>query len=297
MFDTHSHVNFNNYKKDSSEIINDCLDKNIRLIVVGSQYDTSARAVQMAGNYEKGVYAAIGIHPIHLTQTEVTEEEFAFKSREEKFDKERYSELLRGFPPFAKGERGILKKIIAIGEIGLDYFHIPAGRDLLEIKEIQKEGLIPQLEFAKENNLPVILHCRGAKDEPYGAYYDLLKILNKFTVKCKNAERLRGVIHCFVGNFEIAKKFLDLEFYVGFTGIITFKNASSELLEAVRNIPLNKILIETDCPYLSPEPHRGERCVPQYAEFTLRKVAEIKGVSFEEAERQTDKNAEELFRI
>ncbi len=100
MFDTHCHVNFNNYKNDSEGIIKDCLDRNIRLIVVGSQYDTSARAAKIAEKYEKGVYAAIGLHPIHLTQTEVTEEEFTFKSREEKFDKERYSELLHlGAPP------------------------------------------------------------------------------------------------------------------------------------------------------------------------------------------------------
>lgn len=278
MFDTHSHVNFNNYKEDSPEIIKDCLDKNIRLIVVGSQYDTSERAVKIADVYESGVYAAIGLHPIHLTQTEVDEEEFSFKSREEKFDKARYHALIN-------------KKVVAVGEIGLDYFHIPEGRDFEEIKKIQKEGLIPQLVFAGEYNLPVILHCRGAKDEPYGAYYDLLEILKNFT------GGIKGVIHCFVGNLEIAQKFLDLGFYVGFTGIITFKNVSRKLLEVVRDVPLERILAETDCPYLSPEPHRGERCIPQYVEFTLKKITEIKGISFEEAERQTDKNTKELFRI
>ncbi|MFH0856597.1 MAG: TatD family hydrolase [bacterium] len=291
MFDTHCHVNFNNYKEDSREIIKDCLDRNIRLIIIGSQYDTSARAIRIAEEYENGVYAAIGLHPIHLIEMQVNEEEFAFKSREEKFDKGRYMELLRGALPLEKVERGILKKIIAIGEIGLDYFHIPANINFEEVRKIQKKGFISQIEFAREQNLPVILHCRGAKDNLYGAYNEMLEILEDFRGK------VRGVIHCFVGNLEIAEKFLNLGFYIGFTGIITFKNAGQELLEAVKNIPLNRILAETDCPYLAPEPYRGKRCMPQYVEFTLRKIAELKGVSFEEAEKRTDKNAEELFGI
>lgn len=339
MTDTHAHLNFNTFKDDAEKIIKDCLDRNIQIINVGSQYDTSARAVKIAEKYEKGVYAAIGIHPIHLSKTEVDEEEMHFKSREEKFDKERYMELLQKtsylVPPLQKGARGILSnnnKVVAIGEIGLDYFHIPDNMDFEEIKKIQKQWFIEQLKFAKEVNLPVILHCRGTKDKPYEAYYEMLKILEEtylplyqrgikgdFSMEeIKNTEKqnnrsimygkihhnlplgkwgIRGVIHCFGANLEIAEHFLELGFYIGFTGIITFKNASPELLEVVRKMPLDRILVETDCPYLAPEPYRGKQCIPQYVEYTLRKVAELKGISFEEAERETDKNARELFGI
>lgn len=306
MFDSHAHLNFNTFKEDANEIIKDSLDRNIRIINIGSQYDTSERAVKMAMEYEKGVYASIGIHPIHLSQTEVEEEEIYFKSREERFDRGRYEELLRTPPqpsrntrdksPFAKraGGQGGGSKVVAIGEIGLDYFHIPKGRDFEETKDIQKKGFVDQLKFAKDFNLPVILHCRGAKDDPYGAYGDMIDILREFAVKWG---MVRGVIHCFGANYEIAQEFLDLGFYIGFTGIITFKNAGKELIEVAGKTPLDRILVETDCPYLAPIPHRGERCVPQYVEFTLRKVAELKGVSFAEAESQTDKNTEKLFRL
>ncbi len=302
MTDTHAHLNFNTYKETSEKIIKKCIDRNIRIINVGSQYDTSARAVKIAENYE-GVYAAIGIHPIHLSRTEVDEEEMHFKSREEKFDKKKYEKLL-----CVGTHCNAPKKVAAIGEIGLDYFHIPDNMDFEEVKEIQKQGFIEQLEFAKEVTLPVILHCRGAKDNPYEAYYDILKILRKQNESSMELRKIspspplekggiRGVIHCFGGNLKIAQRFIDLGFYIGFTGIITFKNAGYELLKVVKNIPLERILVETDCPYLAPEPYRGKQCIPQYVEYTLRKVAELRGITFEEAETQTDKNANELFGI
>ncbi len=247
MTDTHAHLNFNTYKETSEKIIKKCIDRNIRIINVGSQYDTSARAVKIAENYE-GVYAAIGIHPIHLSRTEVDEEEMHFKSREEKFDKKKYEKLL-----CAGTHCNAPKKVVAIGEIGLDYFHIPDNMDFEEVKKIQKKGFIDQLEFAKEVNLPVILHCRGAKDKPYEAYTDMLEILRSVSPHSqepalslpKGGERgcLRGVIHCFGANLEIVRNFIELGFYIGFTGIITFKNVSPELLEVVKNIPLECILV------------------------------------------------------
>lgn len=279
MFDTHSHLNFNVFKEDAEVIIKDCLNKGINIINIGSQYSTSKRAVEIASGYEKGVYAAIGLHPIHLMQLDVDEEEIHFRTREERFFPEKYRRL-------------ISDKTAAIGEIGLDYFHIPSeGRgEKQNFISLQKSAFDDQMQFAGEVNLPVILHCRGSKDDPLGAYLEMLDIMRKYE------KNIRGVIHCFGANWEIAEKFLDLGFYIGFTGIITFKKAPLSLLEAVKRIPLERILSETDCPYLSPEPHRGERCIPQYVEFTLRKIAEIKNMDFEKIEKQVDENAGNLFR-
>lgn len=281
LFDTHAHLNFNIFKDDRDEIIKKCLDEDIWVINVGSQYDTSKVAAQIAEKYEEGIYATIGIHPIHLSQAEVDEEEIFFKSREERFDAEKYKELLND-------------KVVAVGEIGLDYFHIPKERDFDEIKKIQREGFIAQLNFAREFDLPVSLHCRGSKDDLFGAYEEMIDILNDFVVNSKGQKKLRGVIHCFGANSEIAKKFIDLGFYVGFTGIITFKNAK-DLQGVVRNIPLEKILAETDCPYLAPDPFRGKRNEPKYVEYVVRKIAELKGLGFEEVGSKVLENSRGVF--
>ncbi len=283
LFDTHAHLNFNTFKDDRDEIIKKCLDKNIWVINIGSQYDTSKTAAQMAKEYKEGIYASIGIHPIHLSQTEVDEEEIFFKSREEKFDRDKYKDILND-------------KVVAVGEIGLDYFHIPKERNFDEIKKIQKEGFIAQLNFAQEFNLPVILHCRGSKEDPFGAFEEMIDILNDFVVNSKGRKSLGGVIHCFGANLQIAKKFIELGFYVGFTGIITFKNAK-ELQGVVRNIPLEKILAETDCPYLAPDPFRGKRNEPAYAEYVVRKIAELKGLDFEEVRIKVLENSRGVFGV
>ncbi|MFH1187676.1 MAG: TatD family hydrolase [bacterium] len=283
IFDTHAHLNFNIFKDDRDEIIKNCLDKNIWVINVGSQYDTSKTAAQMAEKYKEGIYAAIGIHPIHLSQTEVDEEEIFFKSREERFDRDKYKNILNN-------------KVVAIGEIGLDYFHIPKERNFNEIRKIQKDGFALQLNFAREFNLPVILHCRGSKDDPFGAYEEMIDILSDFVVNSKGQKKLRGVIHCFGANLQIAKKFVELGFYIGFTGIITFKNAK-DLQGVVRNIPLEKILAETDCPYLAPDPFRGKRNEPAYAEYVVRKIAELKGLDFEEVRVKILDNSRGVFGV
>jgi TatD DNase family protein len=282
-FDTHAHLNFNTFKDEADEIIKKCLDKNIWVVNVGSQYDTSKVAVEIADKYEKGVYAAIGIHPIHLSQTEVDEEEICFRSREESFDEERYKNILSD-------------KVVAVGEIGLDYFHIPEKRVFDEIKKIQKDGFAAQLNFAKGVGLPVILHCRGAKEKPLEAYEDMFDIVDDFVVNSKKEKALNGVMHCFGGNLEIARKFIDLGFYIGFTGIVTFKNAK-EVQEVVKNIPLENIVAETDCPYLAPEPFRGKRNEPAYVEYVVKKIAEIRGLSLDEVENKIFENSRRLFGV
>ncbi len=167
-------------------------------------------------------------------------------------------------------------KCIAVGEIGLDY-HYPDFD-----KQKQVDLFIAQLELAKKYNKPVIIHNRDAVTD----IYDILKTYN-----------LKGVIHCYSENVEWAKKFLDLGFFISFTGIITFKNCGQELLDVVKFIPLEKILIETDAPFLAPVPFRGKLNKPEYVKYVAEKVAEIKNIVVEDVIKTTDKNVFNLFGI
>jgi TatD DNase family protein len=278
LIDSHSHVNFNTFKDDHDEVIKRALDKNIWLINVGSQYSTSERAVKIAENYPTGVFAAIGLHPIHLEKGMVNEEETQFKTVKEDFILENYRLLARQ------------PKVVAIGETGLDYYRLNiTNQSEKEIKDKQKKVFREHLILANELNLPLILHCRGSKDNPKDAYEEMLEILAE-------QKDLRGVIHCFGSSLEIAQRFFDLGFYIGFTGIITFEKAN-KLQEVVKNLPLEKILIETDCPYLAPEPYRGKRNEPMYVEFVARKIADIKKIEFKEVANITVKNTIKLFRL
>ncbi len=269
LFDSHCHLNFSSFKDEYRNIIVDCLNKEIGVINIGSQIDTSRKAIEIANQYiNKNIYASIGLHPIHSSNL---------------FDQDKYQELVDNNK----------SKIIAIGEIGLDYFHS------LENKTLQKQVFIQQLDFAEKNDLPIILHARGSQENPQDAYLDILEILSSpLSSLRRQGSSINGVIHCFGSNLEIAQKFIDLGFYIGFTGIVTFKNKSvQELQKVVKKIPLNKILIETDAPYLTPEPYRGEKNKPQYVEFVARKIAEIKETSYEEVCNQTTENVKKLFNI
>ncbi len=295
LFDSHSHLNFSVFKDIYPDIIADCLKKKIGIINVGSQINTSCQAVEIASQYPNDpIYASIGIHPNHLSGTEADEDEIKLKTSEEKFEADRYQKLI---------DEDKHNKIIAVGEIGLDYFYITENvrskkmeKTPGEPKRLQRQGLVAQLDFAQKNNLPIILHARGSKNNPVDAYEDLLDILK---LRIANyGLQVTGVIHCFSSTLEIAKKFLGLGFYLGFTGIITFKNKSvDELREVVKYVPLDRILVETDAPYLTPEPHRGEQNKPQFVEFVACKVAEIKNISYEEVSQQTTENVERLFSV
>src|SRR3989344_7414503 len=228
-FDTHTHANFNSFKDDSQEVIERALKNIVWLVNVGSQASTSKRAVEMAQNYQEGVYAAVGLHPSHL--------------EDESFDEKFYLDL-------AKNE-----KTVAIGECGLDYFRMK--NEELRIKNLQKEVFIKHIELAKKVNKPLIIHCRDSHE-------DLIKILNsKFSILNSPA----GVMHFFTGNYEQAKQYIDLGFYISFSGVITF---ASEYEELVRKLPLDKILIETDAPYATPVPYRGQRNEPSYVIETAK---------------------------
>ena len=307
LIDTHAHLNFNAYKTDSAEVIKRTLENDVWVINIGTQYDTSKKAVEIAQGYSEGVYAAVGLHPIHLNAGLVKmkldpvelpsathgvgPEEIVFNSREEEFDYEKYKEL-------AKNE-----KVVAIGEIGLDYYYKPKTKRKLELfQEKQREAFIQQLNLANELNLSVIFHCRMA-------HPDLIEILSE------NSEirPQKAVAHSFVGNLEELQKYLNFGFYIGFNGII-FKtiegikpNDSKAVIgtpsfqsvvfeENIKNTPLDKILVETDCPYLTPPQIEG-RNEPIYVKYIAEKIAKIKNINYEEIAKITTENAKNLFKI
>jgi len=277
LIDTHCHIQFNSYKDDYDEVIKRCTEKNMVLNCVGSQIDTSHRAVEYAEKYEN-IYATIGLHPVHLFSTEVDEEETKFKTREEKFDYEEYKKLAEH------------SKVIGIGECGLELYHLPENIDKEEVLNKQKEGFLLQYQLAQELNLPLVIHVRDAYDE----MVNLLEFLNT---------QINGVVHCYSGNWQQAQRFLKLGLYLGFTGVITFparktnSKPTEDLLEVVKNCPLERILIETDAPYLAPQKYRGERCEPWMVEEVAKKIAELKGIKVEEVIEITSNNAKKLFKI
>ncbi len=290
VIDTHAHLNFNAYKNDVDEVIKRTLENNVWMLNVGSQYTTSKKAVEIAEKYPEGVYAAVGLHPIHLetglVKIKIDPEEIEFKTLEEEFNYEKYKEL-------AKSSR-----VVAIGEIGLDYYWKPKTKTKIQqFKEKQKNVLCQQIELAQELNLPIIFHCRFA-------HSDLLKILQS-QVSSKNPApspkragstrsagfKLQGVIHCFTGTWQEAKQYMELGLYLGFNGLIFKMNFD----EIIKKMPLEKILIETDCPYLTPPQEGEKRNEPVYIKYIAQKIAKIKNLSYQKISEITTENARKLF--
>ena len=302
-FDTHCHLNFAAFDNDRDTIIKKCLSNNLWMIIVGTNYETSQKAVEIAEKYSQGVFAAVGIHPIHLEETKMDGSELdgqkGFIAKGEDFDYKKFKNLALSS-----------KKVVAIGEIGLDYWHKPKGKEKrARFKEKQKKAFLEQLDLAQELNLPSIIHCRVAHD-------DLLKILNsKFPAR--NASRsdaggqipdskIRGVMHGFVGNTEQLEKYLELGLYIGFNGIIFKSIEGINFEENIKKIPLDRILVETDCPYLTPLPAVASveagvmpptRNESLYIKYIIEKIANIRELEYEEVAEITAKNAKKLFRI
>ena len=282
LIDTHTHVNFNAYKDDGPEIIKRTLRENIWLINVGAQYSTSRRAIQYAEKYKEGVYAAVGLHPSHVHGDNLKQDKGAQEEvRElEEFDSEKYKELLEN------------PKVVAMGEIGLEY-----GDEISQqAKDKQREVLLKQLELTQQASKPVILHCRKAYDDLIETLTCLSDGCANCSFSCSSAGRaqFKGVVHCFMGRWSQAEKLMEMGFYFGFNGLITYARDYDKVID---KLPLERILLETDCPYLTPEPHRGERNEPLYVKYVAEKIAEIKKIKLEQVAEQTTKNARELFGI
>lgn len=292
MFDCHTHVQFEAFKDDWREVIDRSLKAGVSMVNVGTQRDTSVRAVEVANLYKEGVYAAIGLHPVHTTKSFHDEAELgggpaakAFTSRGEEFDYEFYRELAKD------------PKVVAIGECGLDYYR---RADSLELgadseKKRQAEVFLQHVKIAEETSKALMIHCRPSKGTD-DAYEDLLSLLQT------TSYQLPAILHFYVGSIAMTKKFLDAHsassgqagFNFEFGGVVTF---TRDYDEQIKLIPLDRLLTETDAPYVSPEPYRGKRNEPAYVAEVVKKLAELKGVSYDEMAKVTDENARRIFNI
>ncbi len=277
--DIHAHVNFAAYDEDREAVIERALEAGAWMINVGTQKDTSKSAVELAEKYEKGVYAIVGIHPIHTDKSFHDEKELGssgkelapseveeFTSRGEVLDENYYRELLKH------------PKVLGIGECGLDYF-----RCTPETEKKQRESFSAQIALANEFKKPLMLHVRNGSLK--SAYRDALAIL-------KLEAKVPADFHFFAGSWEEAKEILDAGFFLSFTGVITFARQYDEI---IKNTPLDRIMTETDCPYVSPEPFRGKRNEPMHVREVVKKIAEIRGEDFEKVRETLLQNAVKFF--
>jgi TatD DNase family protein len=245
--DIHSHTFFPNFKNDQKEIENKALENNVWFMNVGTDLQSSKRSIEIAEEYQNGVFACIGLHPTH--------------SNEEKFDIEEYRKLVSN------------PKVKAIGECGLDYFRMEK-----DTKEEQIEIFKKQIELSIESDKPLMLHIRDA-------YEDSLSVLKQYP-------KSKGNVHFFAGDYETAKKFIDIGFTLSFTGVITFANSYDEV---IKNIPLNMIMSETNSPFVAPIPYRGKRNEPIYVKEVVKKIAEIRGEDIEKVKTAIIANAKRVF--
>ena len=247
--DTHCHIYYDKYDHDINDVINRASNNNVNnIICVGVDLESSRKSLELAEQYQS-VFATVGYHP-----------------HEAKLTSENYLDEIKKISQKSK--------VVAIGEIGLDYYYEHSD------KKIQIKVFREQLELAKELNMPTIIHNRESDDDLY------------HNIKESNINK--GVIHCYSSDIKYANKLFELGLIVSFTGIITF---SKKLQEVVKEIPMDKIMIETDSPYLTPIPFRGKRNEPYMVKYVAEKIAEIKNISVEEVAEITTKTAKDFFSI
>lgn len=249
-FDSHAHYNDEQFNNDRDELIEKMYKEGItKIVVAGSNVDTSKEAIEIAEKYDF-IYATVGIHPQDIGNVD--------------------KDLIQ------IEKLSVHKKVVAIGEIGLDYYYTKDN------KEEQKDAFIKQIELANKVNLPIVIHCRDA-------YMDTINILKNIISPNKS-----GVFHCCQLNMELIKEALKLGFNISFAGPVTFKN-SKNVKECLDLIPLNRLQIETDAPYLSPEPFRGTRNNSINMKLTAQKIADLKEISLEEIAKVTYENTLRIF--
>ncbi|MFV0504055.1 MAG: TatD family hydrolase [Lachnospirales bacterium] len=250
-FDSHAHYDDKRFSKDRHDILENLKNKNVGCVVnIGADMKSSRASVKLAESYNF-IYATVGVHP-HDAKSMTDENLMEIK------------------------KLCLNKKVVALGEIGLDYYYDNSPKDK------QVFWFKKQLELAKELNMPVVIHSRDADQECFNII--------------KEAGHYKGIIHCFSGSSELAKEYVKLGFYIGVGGVLTFKN-SVKLKKVVEEINLDKIVIETDCPYLAPEPFRGKRNISEYLEYVCKEISNIKETSVEDIEEITWNNAKKVYEI
>lgn len=258
--DTHCHLDFPEFKHEVSSILGRAKTAGVeRIINVGVNVKSSKDSCDLARRYPE-IYATIGLHPHSALDLDI-------------------------------GTRGELmklaaqNKVVAVGEIGLDYYYLKRSSQFARYpsREEQIFCFEQMLDFAMETKLPVIVHCREAEA-------DILAILKSYS------GNIQGVLHCFSGNYDFAEKILDIGFAISFTGNVTYKN-NLDAAEVIKKVPLGSIMIETDSPYLTPEPYRGKRNEPAYVVEAAKKIAEIKDLDLDIIELETTKKAKKFFKI
>ena len=273
--DTHAHLNHPLFDKDREKIKQKCLDESFYVINIGTNLKSSQEVVELTNN--EHFFATVGLHPQNLKTGVLRKkvEEENSEKMENIFDYNKYKELASH------------KKVVAIGEVGLDYYWKPKTTKRKKIfKEKQKDLLLKQLKLAKELSLPVVFHCRMANQ-------DLIKLL-KENIDLKPEQ---AVMHCFVGTEEELKSFLGFGFYIGLNGII-FKTLNNiDFKKIIQKTPLNRILGETDCPFLTPPQKQKKRNEPFFVKHVLERIAEIKNMAYEEVLKITFENAQKMFKI
>ena len=253
IFDSHAHYDDKQFDEDREQVLTHLKDVGVeRVVNISNGWDDMLRMLDMIGQYPF-MYGTVGIHPCKVSD----------------LNEERMGRLRE----FCHRD-----KIVAVGEIGLDYYWMS------DPKEVQREWFIRQLHLAKEENLPVVIHSRDASQETF----DIMK--------AEHAGTTGGVIHCYSGSYEMAKEYVKLGYYLGIGGVVTFKN-SKVLKKVAAEIPLGSIVVETDCPYLAPMPHRGTRNSSAYLPLVIEEIANLRGISTEEVEQVTYENACRLYHI
>jgi len=261
--DVHSHLHSSEYDTDRQEVLARMSEAGVSTIVVGTDKEESKKAVELATG-ESGVWASVGQHPVD--------------NKEEIFDADFYHELSKN------------KKVVAVGECGLDYFRTPQNE--LTNERVRQTALFKQhMELAIESDLPLMVHCRPS-GKTMDAHEELLEILDE--KKIEVGDKLRGNIHFFTGNIPVAERYIALGFTLSFPGIITFTKEYDEL---IKHIPVTAILSETDSPYATPAPYRGKRNEPTYVIETIKRIADIRNENVETLVKQIEINTKRVFRI
>jgi TatD DNase family protein len=276
LIDTHAHLDDLQFDADRDSVISRAFSSGVsKIINIGAGLGSSQRSVELAKKYEN-IFAAIGFHPHYFN-------EYQEKSFDKIDDLEKLAQE---------------KKVVAIGEIGLDYHSHDEIKISEKEKDLQKKGFVFQLELARKIKKPVVLHCRGERTENGEKYRENSKAYEDIFEIIKNFSELEFVFHGFGGRLDFTKKILaEKNIRFAFNGNITYAKVDAEIFSVIKKIPIEKIMLETDCPYLAPVPMRGKRNEPFHVSYVGKKIAELKNLSLEEVHAVTSKTAENFFQI